>query len=241
MSPKAKAIAILALVVLFGVGPHLPDLMLSSGYAIVPPIVKLVSAVIAAAGSIVLANLPALKTLAGADNRNSSGGPGLKLDSTPSKPPPATGGPSPYRTTPQIVPPFARPIRLVHAGSFAMSLLRAMATVVVAVACGPNATGTVVNNLSPPAQCVVAALLSGKVDLTNPGTAALQIMGLCAGTTVESVIAMIEQLVGADAGLGASPLPASTVSQLQAVLAELHKLPAGFSHADAVAALAAKK
>ena len=104
------------------------------------------------------------------------------------------------------------------------------------VACGPNAQ-TAVNQLSPAANCLTAALLSGQIDVANPGTAALQLLSLCGPTTAASVVSFIEGLIGAsDAGIGASP----TYAALPAILVELKKLPPTYTDQDAKKALAAQ-
>jgi hypothetical protein len=82
MSPKAQAVALLVVSVVLGVGPELPELVAGSGMA-VPNWVKLVGAIFGAVGTIVFAQMPALKQLA------SSQKPGLTLTGKPSTPPPA--------------------------------------------------------------------------------------------------------------------------------------------------------
>jgi hypothetical protein len=84
MSPKAQAILLLVVSVVFSVGPELPELVAGSGMA-VPNWIKLVGAILGAAGTIVFAQMPALKQLASAKKPQ-----GLTLTGKPSTPPPAT-------------------------------------------------------------------------------------------------------------------------------------------------------
>jgi hypothetical protein len=113
----------------------------------------------------------------------------------------------------------------------------------------PNAGNIVTGDLSGPGSCVMAALLSGQINFSNPGQAALQLVSLCIGTTVTSILAMIEQLIAsgaalADGGTDAGVMVGSVqvpVAQLSAVRDALKALPVGFSRADAIKALAAKK
>jgi len=84
MSPKAQAVALLVVSVILGVGPQLPELVAGSGM-VVPNWVKLVGALFGAAGTIVFAQMPALKQLASAKRPQ-----GLTLTGKPSTPPPAT-------------------------------------------------------------------------------------------------------------------------------------------------------
>jgi len=87
LSPKGQAYLLLALSILFGVGPQLDTFVADAGMH-VPPWMKLVGALLGSIGTIVFAQLPALKHLAGADGTNSSGAPGLTLGGTPSQRPP---------------------------------------------------------------------------------------------------------------------------------------------------------
>jgi hypothetical protein len=87
MSPKAQAVSLLVVSVIFGVGPELPELVAGSGMA-VPNWVKLLGALFGAAGTIVFAQMPALKQLAGGDGKNKAGAQGLTLTGSPSAPPP---------------------------------------------------------------------------------------------------------------------------------------------------------
>jgi hypothetical protein len=213
MSPRTKALLTLAATIFFGVGPHVPELATTSGLA-VPNWVKFIGALIAAAGAIVIARYPSISQLDVGNGKNSSGGQGQTLGGKPSVPPPA----NPYR---------------VLGLALVWSLVVAVGAV---VACGPNAQ-TAVNQLSPAANCLTAALLSGQIDVANPGTAALQLLSLCGPTTAASVVSFIEGLIGAsDAGIGASP----TYAALPAILVELKKLPPTYTDQDAKKALAAQ-
>ena len=87
MSPKVQAVALLVVLIVFSVGPELPELVAGSGM-VVPNWVKLLGAMLGAAGTIVFANMPALKQLAGKTGQNAAGAPGLTLTGSPSAPPP---------------------------------------------------------------------------------------------------------------------------------------------------------
>ena len=117
MSPKATAVLVLMLTVVFAVGPHLPELVAGSGM-IVAPWIKLLGALLAACGAIVMAQLPAIKVLARADGTASIGGQGVTLGGAPSKPP----------------PPIPRPGQGGHARLRALLLLDAVAFVGILVA-----------------------------------------------------------------------------------------------------------
>ena len=83
MSPKVQAVALLVVSIVFSVGPELPELVAGSGM-VVPNWVKLLGAMLGAAGTIVFANMPALKQLAGGKTgQNAAGAPGLTLTGSP--------------------------------------------------------------------------------------------------------------------------------------------------------------
>lgn len=224
MSPRTKALLTLLATIFFGVGPHVPELATTSGLT-VPNWVKFCGALIAAAGAIVIARYPSIGQLDVGNGKNSNGGQGQTLGGKPSVPPAKMPPASPYR------------VRWVHMPSLGLALVWSLVVAVGAVlACGPNAQ-TAVNQLSPAANCLTAALLSGQIDVANPGTAALQLLSLCGPTTAASVVSFIEGLIGAsDAGIGASP----TYAALPAILVELKKLPPTYTDQDAKKALAAQ-
>jgi hypothetical protein len=104
----------------------------------------------------------------------------------------------------------------------------------------PNALNTATTLLTPPAECLTAAIVSGQIDFANPATAALQLVAACAGVTVATVVTFLEGLLapsdaGADAGIGAAP--SSILAQLPSVLVELRKLPPTWTQVDAKKAL----
>lgn len=94
MSPKAQATGVLALTVLFTVGPHLPQLVGESGF-VVSPWVKLIGALLGSVGAVVLSRLPAMRRLAGADGTDSKGSPGVTLGGGSAVTVPPSKGPLP--------------------------------------------------------------------------------------------------------------------------------------------------
>ena len=79
MSPKNTSYLIMFASILVGVGPHVPNLMSTSGMT-VPSWVKFVCALVASIGTVVGFRLPAQGSLADGNGKDSSGGPGVKLN-----------------------------------------------------------------------------------------------------------------------------------------------------------------
>lgn len=186
MSPKNTSYLLMFFSIVVGVGPHIPDLMTNSDLH-ASPWVKFVCAIVACAAGVVGFRLPAQGKLADGNGKNSSGGPGVKLDGTPHPGPAAAPPASPYRVN-------ARVVRGAFAGFFMF-----LTGIYVCPGCG--ATPAQVNTVTTQALsvegliCFVDELADPLLPTGDPQTIAVFVQGACAKDIPQSLTSLVATLI----------------------------------------------
>ena len=209
MSPKNTSYLLMFFSIVVGVGPHVPDLMTNSGLH-ASPWVKFVCAIVACAAGVVGFRLPAQGKLADGDGKNSSGGPGVKLDGTPHPGPAAAPPTSPYRVNARVV-----------RGAFAFFMF--LTGIYVCPGCG--ATPAQVNTVTTQALsmegliCFVDELADPLLPTGDVQTMAVFVQNACSKDIPQALTTFVAQLIAQ-----LSSTPAVADGSVGAALSKLDRI-----------------